>query len=334
MNTSKIATFIYGNQKHYLDHLAPLASVLGIPLVVTDFEIEALAKKYYPDLNLLYYPPAEMAHQMVLTFDVILSTLPKPLFDSLFFIPSSLQQEELVNIWCPHGNSDKGHASYFMEGLSQERYVCVYGKKMVRFLKEKRAYKQLKKIFFLGNYRYKYFQKHRTFYHACLPFQKTGPTLLYAPTWQDDESSSSFLSAHQNLIHTVPKHWTLIIKPHPHLNCALETSRENILVLKDFPPIYPLLEQVDAYLGDMSSIGYDFLTFRRPLFFYNPQNRNPKTDLGLYLTRCGTLVDREENIFERIEKTDPTPFLKMQEQVYDEVFEKEGTIHDLFTQTF
>ena len=188
----------------------------------------------------------------------------------------------LRSIFCPHGNSDKGHFSPFMEGLSDEKWAFVYGKKMVSFLKEKSAHSQLENVFYLGNYRYEYFKKHRGFYQKILNetflFQNNHQTLLYAPTWNDNESSSSFDLEVHSLIDSLPPHWNLIIKPHPHIKCEIDNNKENLIVLKDFPPIYPLLDKMDVYLGDMSSIGYDFLTFRRPLFFYPPKNRTLNYD--------------------------------------------------------
>ena len=340
MSFLKIAALIYGNQKHYLDHLAPLASLLGVPLVVTDFEIERLAKSYYPDLNLLYFDSVEMAERVVTQFEVVISCLPKDLFDSLFFITETLHQKHLMNVWCPHGNSDKGHSSYFMEGLSKERWAFVYGQKMIGFLKQKGAFEQLEKLFILGNYRYEYYLKHIEFYQKTLeeklPLNRERRTLLYAPTWDDDENSSSFEIAHSFLINAVPRDWNLIIKPHPHLKCPLESSKENVIILKDFPPIYPLLQSIDVYLGDMSSIGYDFLTFRRPLFFYNPQNRDPKKDQGLYLAQCGTIIGENETPFNLIEKTDLSSFLKIQDHVYNKVFDKQQTltkVYDILSKT-
>lgn len=328
-----LSALIYGNQKHYLDHLAPLASFLKIPLIVTEVEIETLAKTFYPKLNVIYFGAIEVAEKIVSNFEVVISCLPKDLLDSIFFITESLHQKELIKVWCPHGNSDKGHASYFMEGLSKERFAFVYGQKMVNFLKEKGAFNQVEEVFFLGNYRYKYFKKHADFFHAAvkknIPLDFIRKTLLYAPTWKDEENSSSFDQV-QFLIDLVPDDWNLIIKPHPHLQTNLEIQKENIFVLKDFPPIYPLLECVDFYLGDMSSIGYDFLTFRRPQFFLNPQNRDPKTDKGLYLTKCGTIVDLKEDLFSLIESTNHAPFIKIQEEVYDEVFEKRETIKSIY----
>lgn len=332
LRSEKIITFIFGNQIHYLDHLAPLASLLEIPLVVTELEIETLAKKFYPNLQVIYFPPSEVAERVVSHFDVVISCFPKDLFDSIFYIAEELHQKQLINVWCPHGNSDKGHASPFMEGLSKERWAFVYGKKMIDFLKEKGAWNQLEEVFILGNYRYEYFKKHEDFYRSILPFNRTGKTLLYAPTWNDGENLSSYNTVSTFLIDSVPNHWNLIIKPHPHLQVDASSTKENVIFLNHFPPIYPLLEMSDAYLGDMSSVGYDFLTFRRPQFFFNLQKRDPNTDRGLYLTQCGTILDPNKDIFTQIESIDHTPFIKIQDQIYNEVFGKDPTI-DAFTKT-
>ena len=40
----------------------------------------------------------------------------------------------------------------------------------------------------------------------------------------------------------------------------------------------------------MSSVGYDFLPFDKPMFFLNKQKRDPGLDRGLFLFRCGVEV--------------------------------------------
>ena len=44
----------------------------------------------------------------------------------------------------------------------------------------------------------------------------------------------------------------------------------------------------------MSSIGYDFLTFDRPMILLNTRRRDLKSDKGLTLHRCGTSLLPEE----------------------------------------
>jgi CDP-glycerol glycerophosphotransferase (TagB/SpsB family) len=57
------------------------------------------------------------------------------------------------------------------------------------------------------------------------------------------------------------------------------------------------LERTDLYIGDMSSIGYDFLTFQRPMVFL----RKEKTEPTL-LMKAGVQLTLEEipQLFSRI----------------------------------
>ncbi len=128
--------------------------------------------------------------------------------------------------------------------------------------------------------------------------------MLYAPTWQDYEKSSSFMDAIEPLIETLPTNHNLIVKLHPNLLLQEELKMDrilqkyedlkNVLFLTEFPAIYPLLNLSDVYIGDMSSIGYDFLEFNRPMFFLNQHSRNPQVDHGLYLFRCGMEIHPDQ----------------------------------------
>ena len=79
---------------------------------------------------------------------------------------------------------------------------------------------------------------------------------------------------------------------------------ERICFIVDFPPIYPLLKAADLYIGDFSSIGYDFLSFNKPMFFLNQTRRDVKKDPGLFLYQCGIEItpDFYEKIYEIIQK--------------------------------
>jgi CDP-glycerol glycerophosphotransferase (TagB/SpsB family) len=119
-------------------------------------------------------------------------------------------------------------------------------------------------------------------------------TILYAPTWQDSENSTSFFQVAETLIQQLPSDVLFLIKLHPNLEKDIRIlqfvlqneSHPNIRFLSGFTPVYPILERADLYLGDMSSVGYDFLSFNRPMFFFNPTSRDP-SDPGLYLHQCG-----------------------------------------------
>ncbi len=130
----------------------------------------------------------------------------------------------------------------------------------------------------------------------------------------------------------LPSHCNLLVKWHPNTYRQHEVKleqiigkyadRKNIVFLSDFPPIYPLLEVCDGYIGDMSSIGYDFLKFQRPMFFFNTQNRSEKTDPSLYLYRCGREILPEQ--FSSIFLSDEDQKLnEIQKETYDYAFDSD-----------
>ncbi len=300
---SRLAGFIYGLAYNHVDHLAPLCAELKVPLIVTEEEIALCCEKYYPGLELRVYDHKELAFSIVPLFDTIITTLPHDLFHEIFFFAESLLGKTLQTIWCPHGNSDKGYRSPFMEGLSKETHALIYGKKMGDLLSH------LKSKIPVGNYRKRFAERHKDFYQTLLEKEifanlpRKNRTILYAPTWEDAEDSSSFFSICPALLEQLPSHFNLIVKPHPNLKWQREGkavdllsqfSKENLHILWDFPPIYPLLEKIDIYLGDISSIGYDFLAFNRPMFFF----RKSFIDSSLFLFRCG--VEIPENVHDRI----------------------------------
>ncbi|MBI2742328.1 MAG: CDP-glycerol glycerophosphotransferase family protein [Chlamydiales bacterium] len=307
---SRPVGLIHGPAQHYLDHIVPLCALLKAPLAVTDEEIAHLARTYYPMVDLILLNPHSFAFDLTREYDTLITTLPKPALRELFFLAERLLGKELRAVWCPHGNSDKGHASPFMEALSEEKSVFVYGQKMIDLLVQKGAYQQIEKLIRLGNYRREFSAKHRNFYAPLVEkeifssLNAKSRTILFAPTWQDAEDSSSFKAIMQ-LIEELPDKFNLIVKPHPNLRFqeSLHVEKKpNLCILTDFPPIYPLLERVDIYLGDMSSIGYDFLSFDRPMFFFNKNKRDPQNDPGLYLFRCGTEIDPSANLYTQIEQ--------------------------------
>jgi hypothetical protein len=267
--------------------------------------------------------------------------MPRDLFDEIFFFIQKLSQKHIYTIWCPHGNSDKGNKILYMEALKKEEVVLVYGKQMIDFLKRKLVFDQLKGYAITGNFRHQFYLEHRSFYDAIagkeiagrLPKAKN--TFLYAPTWRDYENSSSFFDAATPIIEQLPEDHNLIIKLHPNLHLQEEfqideligkyQERQNLLFLMDFPPIYPLLNLVDVYIGDMSSIGYDFLIFDRPMFFLNQNKRNAQNDPGPYLFRCGIEIEPDHypdiyKIIDRYFHYELRNFSEVRQEVYAYAF--------------
>lgn len=332
---------IYGPDLHHLDHLAPLCSFMAIPLIVTEEKIADLARLSYPNLTVILSEYLAVAQYLISNFDIIFYSMTRDLFDEVFFFVQKLSQKRLHTIWCPHGNSDKGNAIYYMEALKKEEAALVYGKQIIEFLRRKRVFDQLKGHVITGNYRYQFYRDHQIFYDDLAARQisrrlpKAEKTLLYAPTWQDYEHSSSFFDAAAPLIDTLPEKYNLIIKLHPNLYLQEEfkieelikeyEDRSNILFVSDFPAVYPLLNLADVYIGDMSSIGYDFLVFNRPMFFLNQNDRDQQNDLGLYLFRCGIEIKSQQysdihNIIDRYFHFELRDFSEIRSEVYSLAF--------------
>lgn len=303
------AGLIYGPEFHHLDHLAPLCAQLGIPLILTDDALAEQARLFYPDLNILHWDPLSAPERLVSQFDTIYYSTPRILFDEVFFFAQAFQNKRIKTIWCPHGNSDKGRSSVFMEALVNEEELLTYGPRIEQFLREKGIKAPMTRI---GNYRLAYFQKHKEFYKTLLP-KKEKPTILYAPTWQDQEKNSSFPALWSYLLQA-PKHYELIVKLHPNLYLQypkeIEQLKSQVEILENFPAVYPILDRTDLYIGDMSSIGYDFLAFKRPMILLGQSE----------LTKVGKYLPPEEysKMFEVCEALmDTTP---METGLYEETY--------------
>jgi CDP-glycerol glycerophosphotransferase (TagB/SpsB family) len=130
------------------------------------------------------------------------------------------------------------------------------------------------------------------------------------------------------LIKDLTPHVNLIIKLHPflakfhpaHTYRILEKYKDHphVFFLEKFPCIYPLLQKCDLYIGDYSSIGYDFLAFNRPLYFLIPEDR-----YSFQLHSCGMTIPSEGNIYKFLINTWEEQLKGKQEQrqkIYDYAF--------------
>lgn len=313
MNASNSIGLIYGPSSHYLDHIAPLCAALKMPLMVTEEDIAHEASAHYPDVEVLLASAIEAPHHIAKTYKCVFSSLPKPLFDEIFFIAENLYHNKLLSIWCPHGNSDKGNIEPFFESLAKDKLALVYGDQMIGRFKDAGIYDAFYALIPTGNYRLAYATKHKSFYSSLISakISKGRRTYLYAPTWNDSEDSSSYNAAISPLMENLPDEDILIVKPHPnlliqeHMNVLrLIGKKPNVHFLLDFSPIYPLLSQIDVYIGDMSSIGYDFLHFDKPMCFLQKAPRNGQ------LLACGIQLSTKEisTIYQTIEKALPHDF--------------------------
>lgn len=338
------------SQIHYTEHLAVVCILMDIPLLFIDAHDYNLGTRYYPGLKAELLNFQEFSPEYLIAhYDVLfMSDLwDKNVFHTKFGPLESQYNKVLRHVHCPHGFSDKG---FYLQKCAEEDIALLYGQNMIDQLKFHKVWEDLSYYVISGNYRYTFFKQHRAFYDAIIEkevlsdFAKKQPVILYAPTWIDLENSTTFFDTSYEILGNLPDHYNLIVKLHPRLEfddtanyhriLGKFADKPNILFLKDFPLVYPLLAHTDIYLGDMSSIGYDFLPFNRPMFFLNKQNRDPKSDRGLYLFRCGVEIKSEAfpRLYQIIEtnlKNDQERFGTIRKEVYNYTFGQERAFPDI-----
>lgn len=305
----RFAALNTGPDFHLLDHIAPLACLLQMPLYIEEEKNFTLSSEYYPMVETHYLPDIE--HKLPF-FAKNYDTL----FECKYWAPylkqlfRDLYNKEMRLIFCSHGQSDKGYANPLLLPYSTQQAALIYGDLLKDMLSEMSASTQL---IYTGNYRLLFYQMNKPFYddlaetEVFSQFPLNQKTILYAPTWNDADESTSFFKHATSLCSSFPDDWNLIVKVHPLLEqrdpaqyyriAALVETKPNRILLSDFPPIYPLLARTDVYLGDYSSVGYDFLTFQRPMFFL----LNPNLPKGR-LHKCGTILKSPEVLISEINK--------------------------------
>jgi hypothetical protein len=265
-----------------------------MPLVVTEETNAELATTFYPDVKTILVENLEHhLKDLVQEYDQLVECKYwKPHLKTMF---RDLYGRDIELIFCPHGMSEKGRQTPVLAPYAYQDQVLFYGQLHRQLLKE---LKVEAKGTWIGNYRRSYYESHRSFYDALadrIAIDRTHPTLLYAPTWNDADQATSFFTHASELASTLLSDWNLIVKLHPLLEqrdpaffyaiiAKLET-RPNTHCITHFPAVYPLLALADAYLGDYSSVGYDYLAFEKPMFFLTQPHLPPTR-----LHECGTIL--------------------------------------------
>ncbi|MBN2479884.1 MAG: CDP-glycerol glycerophosphotransferase family protein [Parachlamydiales bacterium] len=333
-----------------IDHIAPLAYTLNCPLITEDEKNFDLIKQFYPFVDASFQNPLDF-YKIANSYDL--------LFECKFWNMQPIdfaKEVQLINnknlklIYCPHGNSDKG----FIEKEISQSYitqdsVLLYGDHMINSLKKENVFNKLKSHAVIGNFRLSYYLKFKNFYDDLIEkkifskFKSNKKTILYAPTWKDLENSTSFFKIFPKLINKISsKNFNLIVKLHPLLEernpkefykIYSEKSLDNVIYLSDFPLIYPLLNRCDIYLGDFSSVGYDFLYFQKPMFFLDHLNRNHKNSPTHHLFNCGIQIpkDKWDDIFDFIEDKikNYKNFTDIQKEIYLYTFGKNRSLNEI-----
>ncbi len=302
------------DSSHHLDHLAVVAYTMHAPIVIDTAKLKQTIRTYYPQVKSLYI----RFHQQILEYF-------GHNHSRIFFSVACYKRDlypmiqaffgKKMEFWyCPHGNSDKTLKHYKMQS-----HALIYGEQMKNRLQKEGYMKSLKACVSTGNLRALFYQKYKKFYDDLVEkevfsqFKKKQITYFYAPTWEDSEFSSSAFDISMSLINQLPDSINLIIKVHPwledhhpgyvHLMSETHQKKTNLLILRDYPLVLPILEKIDLYIGDFSSIGYDFLVYDRPMFFFDPKKRVRKQKNRTHLHTCGILIptERYSDLFPFIE---------------------------------
>jgi teichoic acid glycerol-phosphate primase len=337
-------------ESYHIDHLAPICMIMDIPLLFLEDNEFQFGKKFYPELKIIKAEYDQLTPEYLIeNYDVMFVSefWDKNKFFQIYGNLEKKYKKKLRRVFCPHGFSDK---VFYFKNCAYEDIVLIYGQNMLDLLKEQDVLQTINSYTVVGNYRYSYYKQQHEFYtkiaekEVWSKFKKVQPTIIYAPTWLDQEHSTSFFQTTEILLDTLPSEFNMLVKLHPRLElddiveCYRITGKYedkgNILFLKDFPPIYPLLEKSDIYLGDASSIGYDFLTFNRPMFFLNKHKKDSLSNRSAYLFRCGIDVkpDQYKNLYKIISDhlaNDKKRFSQIREQVYQYTFGEEKPFSQL-----
>ncbi len=148
---------------------------------------------------------------------------------------------------------------------------------------------------------------------------------MYAPTWSDQENTSSFFDKCEDIINSLQVEFNLMIKLHPFLEEKAPSythyitekykQTKNVIFASTIPTIYPLLNLCDGYLGDFSSIGYDMLFFGKPMFFFGSNE-------GI-IYKCGQEIPSQANCLQFIKENwnwNRDHFLPIRQKTYTYVF--------------
>jgi len=324
-----LAGLIYGLSYQHIDHIAPLCSLLDLPLIVTEQDDFNTVGEYYPNTSCELASPTEMPFTVLSRVHGVITALPTQLIDLIFDVATQTLNKKFLSVWCPHGNSDKGWKAPFLEALSHEKIILYYGKTMKDFMSAKGISEIAHTFISIGDYRHQYFQKNLWFYREKFnELRKRGlQNLIYVPSWSDSEGSGSFVESFPDLVKSLPSNFSLYVKLHPNDHLRNDPGLMKLVVENEdqatfidrIPPIYPVLENMDVYLGDRSSVNYDFLHFQKPMFLYNNHNSQ--------MSKCVPVLDSWKCLPAALKKDQSLQYSK-RARLYGDTFDSLGSIDE------
>ena len=321
-------------QESHIDHLVPLCSLIGLPLLVTNRELKEDIELFYPPINVTCYESDDGCLDKPLEgYDLFVYTEPSRLATKSFLFNNYYCTHRHVrSIFTHHGNSDKSFHSYWFERMIDEDIMLIYGKHMQEHFNEIGFDKPMQ---ICGNYRLAYYQEHKVFFQKKVErylFKRNKRrTILYAPTWAASDKQVQWrfdygvaLDTHHWLLDDIPDDYQVLVKLHPNhlIRMPDEVAKiieryqghSQIRFIHNLPLIYPLLEHIDIFVGDFSSVGFDFLYFNRPMFFFSDKRRRD-------IFKCGVAL--QENQFWRRVDEDQSHLSEIRSKMYDYAFGQE-----------
>jgi hypothetical protein len=311
---------------HHVEHLAPWCELLDMPLLLAESPaldvipaLDAIAADY-PGVRIERMPGIVLPDRLDVLAHAIAARSPRTIFYSELFPRLLLRalfggrRDTPRVVYVPHGFSEK-RQDWAAATVLQDVAV-LYGQAAVDQLAALGVSAYLGSHIRSGNLRRSYHARHAVFFRARaaslgLDTASAGRTLLYAPTWQDAIGSSSFFAAFAAFVDGLPAGWRLVVKLHPHLErdpgavdaLAARARGRDVHLLRAKGLCFPFLDLADAYVGDMSSLAYDYLAYGRPMFFTNPTAGTAVDAAESRLFGCGTVVppDRYGDLYRLVD---------------------------------
>ena len=264
----------------FLDHVVPLLQIMGFPLLVCD--------PYLKELTEIYYPGVEVIVAKDYCLDSQLERFDTYIYSEFYRRPTGYFQfgdfysrRNVSSLFLFHGMGEKHGDLFWMEQLASEDGVLIYGPQFYEKLKEKNILGRINRLIFCGNYRAALYQgkaEPSGNCRAALNQEKVEPKgVLYAPTWtspvQHSGRSRHYSTVLEDFEHVMREleDFDVTVKLHPYFEELY--PKEARQMQKSFvpPPIFPLLDRTEILITDHSSIAYDFLHFKRPIFLFGEE---------------------------------------------------------------
>jgi hypothetical protein len=94
-------------KRSFIDHITPLASLLNIPLIISDEKNKEITERYYPEVDIRYMPDLEFRLKEIGdAFDTLIGC---DYWNEAQTHAIMLHNQKKMKLkYCPHGQSVKG----------------------------------------------------------------------------------------------------------------------------------------------------------------------------------------------------------------------------------